>query len=310
MSTTIYFSKLNVTSHMLEVYEKKKDLTDILKKVFVNLKEGTIFEKKEFRSVGNQVHLYQASFKFKLIKKYNDNTIVGSIIKTSDLFINKINEETGEIKKIPVENSEIIEFYFDVHNELIAFYTTNRFGYQEFNMAFENLLGICMSREVEEYTFNVVLKKYGLSVNQITEELKKIGKIESLKIEIIPPNVDDPLLNSIQDNQEESLEDMVEGNITHTSTIFTSKAPQGLNIDSKVVKKQIHKGEEIHSELTSEKATGNGYVKFEAISKSGRTFSTDDHSPVKVKLLEKWSNIDEMKDLFKEKANAVLRFRF
>lgn len=310
MSTTIYFSKLNVTSHMLKVYVKEKELNDILKKVFVNLKEGTSYDREDFRKVGEEYHLYKANFKFKLIQKYDDNTIVGSIIKTSNLFINKINEDTGVIKKIPVENSEIIEFYFDVHEEIIAFYTTNRFGYQEFNMAFEQLLNTCMVNELEKYTFDVVIKKNGLSVNEITKELKKIGKLESLKIEVIPPNADDDLLDSIQDDYEENLEEMIKGNVTHRSTIFTSKAPEGLNVDSKIIKEQIHMGEKIHSKLSSEEATGNGYVKFEATSKNGRTFSTDDHSPIKFKLQEVWKNTDELKKFLKEKVDAVLKFRF
>jgi len=310
MSITLYFSKINVNSHIYDVYDEKEDLNSILKKVYLNIKEDTTYTQTETRTneIGEEF-TYEAYFKFNLIEKSNtDYTIAGNVIKTSNLFVNEINEATGEITKVPVENSEVIPFYFDVYREIVAFYTTNRFGYNVFNYAFKELLNECMSTEDEEFNFEVSILKQGLSVNAIQSQLGQIGKLESLTIEIIPPNPDDDLLDAIQQNGEGEgyLNDIKSGNVTHRSTIFTSKAPDGLNIDAKIIKKELQKIDQIHPQLSSEEAIKYGYVTVEATNKNGRAYSTNDNQPTKYKLNEKPKTLKEFAEICKQKVLAIV----
>lgn len=313
MSVTLYFSKININSHIIEIYEEKsaheaqEARKAILKKLYLNIKEDTDYTQKELRKDENgEEFLYEAHFKFNLIEKSNDYTITGNIIKKSYLFVNEVNEKTGEIKKIPVENSEVIPFYFDVYREIVAFYTRNRFGYKVFDYAFKELLNKSMSNEDEEFNFEVSIYKQGLSVDAIQSQLKQIGKLETLKIEIIPPNPDDDLLDAIQQNGEEFLNDIKRGNVTQRSTIFTSTAPAGLNIDAKIIKQELQKLDQIHSKLSSEEATKKGYATVEATNKSGRTFSTNNNKPIKYKLDKKPKNLKEFAQICKQKVLAVV----
>lgn len=307
MSITLYFSKINLNSHIFDVYEDRKKLDSILKELFLNIKENITYTQKETRyDQNNEEFTYEAYFKFNLITKMNDNTIVGNVIKTSNLFVNEVDEKTGEIKKIPVENSELIPFYFDVFNEIVAFYTTNRFGYNVFNNAFKELLNKSMSTNEEEFNFEVSLLKMGLSVNELQTQLKNIGKLETLKIEIIPPNPDDELLDAIQQNGEEVLNDIKSGNVTHKSTIFTSTAPGGLNLDAKIIKQELEGMDKIHSKLSSETAIKNGYVTVDATNKKGRTFSTNDNKPTTYKLTEKPKSLEAFATICKQKISAII----
>ncbi|MBP2240330.1 hypothetical protein J2Z40_000885 [Cytobacillus eiseniae] len=302
MSITLYFAKVNINSHILEIYKDKKKRNEILKLVFLNLKEGIKYKKSNLNYTENgETYTYDADYKLNNITKFDDDTIVGSVIKTSYLFANKLNEETGEVTKIPVENSEVIEFYFDVYKEKIAYYRTNRFGYAEFPQVFKEFLNICMSSKREEYNFEVSVLREGLNVEDIQNQLKKLGRLETLKIEIIPPNPDDELLDGIQDNGEEYIEGIKEGNITYTSTAFESKDSRGLNIDAKLIKKELNKVNNIHPKLTDVKAIRNGYLTVEARNKSGRFFSTNKTKPITDKLEEKPSSIVEFATLCKRK---------
>lgn len=307
MSITLYFAKVNINSHIFKVYEDKEKFYEILKLVFLNIREDVSYKKNNLNFTENgETYTYDAEYKFNRIEKFNDNTIAGSVIKTSHLFVNKLDENTGEVTKIPVENTEVIEFFFDVFKEKIAYYRTNRFGYSEFSQAFKELLNICMSSKSEEYNFEVSVLREGLSVEDIQKQLKEIGKLETLKVEIIPPNPDDDLLDEIQDNGEAYITGIKEGNVTYTSTAFTSKNSQGLNIDAKVIQKELNKINKIHSKLTDEKATMNGYVTVEATNKNGRFYSTNQNKPIKDRLEEKPSSRLKFADLCKQKIASIV----
>ncbi|KAA0776212.1 hypothetical protein DT250_04390 [Bacillus sp. AR2-1] len=307
MSITLYFSKVNINSHIFDVYEDKDRLKEILKKLYLNIEEDVSYIKQNLNYVehGN-TYTYDAEYKFNLIDKLNDNTIAGTVMKTSTLFVNQVNKETGDRKKIPVENSEVIEFYFDVYKEIVTFYKTNRFGHVEFTEAFQELVNKCMSKESEQYHFEVALLREGLNVEDIQTQLKAIGKLETLKIEIIPPNPDDDLLDEIQENGEEYITDIKEGNVTHTSTIFTSKETKGLNIDAKIIQDEFKKVSKIHSKLTDEEATMKGYVTVEATNKSGRRYSTNNNKAITDKIEEKPENFMKFATICKRKIASVV----
>lgn len=307
MSVILYFSHINVNSHIHNVYEGTEELNSILKSLFLNIKEDSTYTQTENKHDENgEEYIYEAYFRFNLIEKFDDYTIVGNVIKTSNLFINEVDERTGDIKKIPVENSEVIPFYFDVLNEIVAFYTRNRFGYKIFNSAFKQLLNKCMSTKKVKFNCEVTPVKKGLSVNELQTQLKRIGKLEMLKIEIIPPNPDDDLLDAIQQNGEEFINDIKSGNVTQKSTIFTSTAPGGLNIDAKIIKKELEKMDKIHSRLSGETAIKKGYVTVEATNTNGRTYSTNDNKPTKYKLSEKPKSLEAFAAVCKQKISAVL----
>ncbi|KOS61304.1 hypothetical protein FJQ98_01805 [Lysinibacillus agricola] len=90
MSVTLYFSKININSHIIEVYEEKSAREAILKKLYLNIKEDTTYTQKELRKDENgEEFIYEAYFKFNLIEKSNtDYTLIGNVIKTSNLFVN------------------------------------------------------------------------------------------------------------------------------------------------------------------------------------------------------------------------------
>ncbi|QAS54440.1 hypothetical protein [Halobacillus litoralis] len=309
MSKTLYFSKVNINSHILRVYEDKKEFERVIKELYVKIKDDVeyVSEAIQMDDEGNP-YTHKEIYKFKSIEKYKDEldfTITGKVFKTMTIFIGEENGETGEIKKIPAEHTEGIEFYYDLYKEIITFNTTSRFGYVKFNDVFKKLLNKCMSTKNERYYFEVSLLREGLNVNEIKKQLKSIGELETLRIEIMPPNPDDELLDSIQSNGEEYLDSYKDGNVTQRSILFTSRAPEGLNVDSSMIDNEIEQLDKIHSKLSSDEATLKGYVNVEATNKSGRFYTTNDSKPVKDKI-EKPSGLLDFAKECRSKINALV----
>jgi len=290
MSTTLYFSKININSHIFEIYKKPSKLKQILNLLLINIEDDIEYKKEDLITLDDGQTISQdATYRFSSINKLDgefDKTIVGSIIKSSKLFAKEIDKETNEIKVKSIHNDEIIQFYFDLFKETVAFYTTNRFGYMDFNHVFKELIGKSMEKTGTDYSFEVSLLREGLNLDNIKQELKKIGKIEILTIKIIPPNPDDGFLDEIHRNGEEYLNMINDGNVTNTSIILTSKAPQGLKLDSKIVNSELDKINMIHSNLTAEEAIKKGYATVDATSKGGRLYSTNNNKPIKNTLEE------------------------
>ncbi|RWZ59856.1 hypothetical protein EQV77_00740 [Halobacillus fulvus] len=309
MSITLYFSKVNINSHIYDVYEDKKVFDGIVKDLSIKIKDNISIENEVtgFDSEGNEYHR-STTYKFYSIEKLNELpfTITGRVLKKMTIFINDLNEETGEIIKRPTENTEVIDFFYDISKEIVAFHTSNRFGYADFNEAFKGLINKSMSDEKEEYYFEVSLWREGLKLDEIKNQLKKIGKLVSLRIEVIPPNPDDDLLNNIQDNGEEFINDFKEGNVTHRSILFDSTAPEGLNIDSNLIDKELNQIGKIHSTLSSEEATRKGYVSIDAVNNNGRSYTTDNSKPVKDRLESKPPTQQKFAKICKRKINALI----
>lgn len=310
MSKTLYFSKVNLNSHIFNVYDKKNDLNEILKKLYLNI-ENNITYYKETIGIDSEGNAYNdsKSYKFLSIEKYDKelmNTITGRISKKMIIFINEVDETTGEERKIPTEHSEVIMFYFDVYKEIVSFHTSQRFGYVEINNVFKELINKSMENELEDYYFDVAICREGLDLKKIRDEITKIGKLETLNIEVIPPNPDDELLNNIQQNGEKYLSELKQANITNRSILFTSKAPKGLNIKSEMVNKELEKIEGMHSTLSTEKATKNGYVTVSAQNKEGRTYTSEESNPVKDKIESQLTNLHDFALACKKKVNSMI----
>lgn len=290
MSVTLYFSKVNINSHILKIYNDKKEFDKIIKDIYIKVKDNIEFV-KEIIGEDEEGNSYtkEIVYKFNGLQKFGDDleySITGRVIKKMTIFINDLNEKTGQITKKPTEHVEVIEFHYDLYKEIIAFHISNRFGYVEFNEVFKELLNESMSTPNEKYNFEISLMRKGLSVKDIKQELKKIGKIAKLKIEVIPPNPDGPLLDNIHENGEHYLEQFKKGKITERSIAFTSTAPEGLDIDVEMIDDELERVGKIHSKLSSEEATEKGYITVEGTNVKGRSFTTNDSKPVKDKIIK------------------------
>ena len=283
---TIYNSKVNLNSHILEVYKENIQLPQILEKIFTFIFEEVSYSRKEEYKIDSENSItYQANFKFSNLTteelSNGKKVILGNIIKSAPIFTKEHLEDIDTMQFHKTDNDEKILFIFFPLDEIVMFHTTQRFGFKEFNLAFGGLISETLTKNSDEkFCFNVELLKKELDFDQIREEIKGIGEITELIIEINPPNPPEELLQEILEDAEGQIEEIRDSNVTKSRVTFESKAPGGMDIDRGVVKEKMDSISAIHSKLTAEDALEKGYAKVEAKNKEGRKFSTEGMKPI------------------------------
>lgn len=301
----LYFSKINMNStELFDVYKDKGKLFYIRGLLLQALKDNTIYTDEKFYYDEDKVrHDVSTIYKMR-IKEKTDTVVHGIIYKNAKIYSKEENKSTGELKSKIVPTIEDVKFYFDVTKEIVGFHTRNRFGYQEFNIVFENLLNAGMKEMNQEFSFSVSLYNEGVDINEIENKLKEINNIKRLIFDFKLPNPsDDNLLSKLEEGLDDTLEQLETANAHCMSVIFDSDGKIGLNIDSEEIQKNIIRIGKLHSAISDKKATKNNYASVKAIGKNGKIYSTEEEKPIKRAIDHEseflWACADTIKSLFR-----------
>jgi len=283
----LFASKVNIISNIYQVYEEP----ELLHEIYANLKERIKDDIGYYKEItyykDDEERVKDSYFKFANVN-YLDSTydysIWGFVLKQHKIFANSVNPKTGETSISPIDNDEKIMFYFDFSKEVVIFYQSNRFGYKEFNEAFANILNNIMSDL--NFQFELSLINDGLSLEELRTSLQEFGTIKELTIRIIPPNPSNELLNRIKENGIERLNEYKDANISEKEVKFKSKQENGINLQSELINSSIDEIESVNSQLTSDEALKNGYLKIEAVNKNGKRLSSEESKPIKKNIKE------------------------
>lgn len=300
----LYFAKINLVSHISEVYKDNNVMNQILAKVILNFKNDLQYERIDTKIKDNkEIETYRATYRLDNIEKLDGKygfSIIGKMYKDSYIYIQRQDKNTEALYKTPVDNTEVIFFYYDVYREMVMFNITHRFRQGEFPIAFKEIL----NSSVKEYgyIFDVELFKKSISLDDIKEELRKIGRIEQIKIDIKLPNPDSNLLKKISEDPEEKIERFRKARLSSKSIILTSTTEEGINIDSELVDKELQEVSSIHSQISSEDAIKNGYASVEAEGANNMRYTTKDSKSVTMDIEEFNRNLE----YFKENGNKFI----
>lgn len=290
MSRTLYFSKININSSKIyDIYDGRISIEQVMRRLFLDMKNEINYKRTISYIKKGETCVEEYNFYTTGINKFDNDpndVLVGGIIKTSKIFVNNIDKKTGEKKTKALDSDELAGFCFYPTKEIVSFYTTNRFGYQDFCHAFEGLLNNCAKKQDDNDSdyFKVKLLTNGVSLDNIKEDLKKLKNIETLRIDIIPPNPNNDLIKAIRKNAEERLKGMEVGRIAEKSILFKSRDLRGLNSESKEISDELDNMTAIHTRLSTEESTRNGYVEVEAVSNDGTVYNTNNTKIIKYRM--------------------------
>ncbi len=296
----LYFAKINLESHIYDVYDNKIALKKALDTIMQTFKSGGKYEKEEFFKDGADLNVQKIVYKVHITEK-EEEYIAGYIYKDSKIRYKVFDENKEEMKSRIVDSNEVVNFYFDVYHERVGYNTANRFGYREFLEAFEGILNACLSVDENQFRFSVGLCMEGATLNEITDELKQISNIQRLKFKYKAPNPDTKELRAIQNDAEDTLNQLKNANIATKSVIFTAAKVIGINVEAEEIQEQLREANNLHSEIDSIKAMKNGYVEIEAIDSHGNKHISGEEKAIKKEI----SKIEE----FVEACKNVIRNR-
>lgn len=279
----IYFSKLNLNStHLLEMYKKEELIDNMRKSILSYFSHGTVYEEESlFKDELGEVHVVKTKYKLTLgLRK--DEYITGIIYKSTILYYKELNEKTGEVEFRTIPTIEDVKFYFDIYREMIGFHTRNRFGYQEFNNAFANIINTCMNANNSELKFSVDLYNEGMEIGEIERELKQISNIKKLEFRFRLPNpADEYMVDELKDGLTDTAEQLEDANAHSLSIIFDSDGKIGLNVESGEIKRNINRVGHLTQGVDDKSAVQNGYAFVKATSKDGKIYTTEESKPIK-----------------------------
>lgn len=184
----IYLAKINLNSNIFDVYNEELSIQYVCKEIFKKLSEKINYKKKcnvSFEdSLGNKKTIEKHEiYNFIELKKNSDDMVItGKLVRS----FSKPSEtiENSKIIQTFIDESVSILFFYDVNRELIAFCARQSFGYNQFMDAFKNLL----NQTVNEYSFELFLKK---DKTELNKKLKQLHKVINVKAELIPPNANE-----------------------------------------------------------------------------------------------------------------------
>lgn len=314
----LYFAKLNINSQIFEVYDKGEEyLNELLKEIYNEMIETNYVLEKEVIAIDPDVicdsecdlQNFQKRTSYELKVIYNEYPILkANFMKKSPIMTKQKDHKDNLIPNL-VENYESIELFIDFENEIIGFFTAQRFGYRQFEEHFEEYINNMMHNKYE--SFNKSVKKYvkirlityNTSFDDFYKLLLKEKNINTIKVSIIPPNASESFIRNMDEKAKGKIEKMKDAFITEKTIEWNSSAPTGINIDSEEIRNIFEEAEEINKSVNTKKKekTKNNeddidrinyqYVNAEATNMFGEKFTTEDNTLYKYEVKEKHKNM-------------------
>lgn len=302
MERTVYFSKVSLNSS--EVYS----LVDNYELRFEITRNILYMVKHDFRFVEKYTYLTEEGEKgigtisYALsIKERDDESIHGVLDRKAIIFVKERDEATGEMKSRPVENTDDIEFYYDVLHEYVAFISRRRFKKNMFNAAFGKMLNECAKSSGFEYSFYVESFNLGMTIKEMQEAIKADKEIRELTITYRPANPDERIIDkAIEARDKERLK---ASNATERSIIYKAKGKATINGGAEIIQDDLAKLVEMNEDIPILDLTQRGYVVVTSVNQKGDVKTTTDAKP----FVRITNNLHEFVDTAKKGITEILR---
>lgn len=294
----VYFSKVSLNS--TNVYDIQKDASkymEIANSIFDALKSDLSFtDSKTYVDSNGEMGIENIDYSLNIINK-DEVSIEGVIYKTSYLYAKSVDRKTKEMKIRPVSNTEDITFYYDVIHEFVGFHIRNRFGRNQFNTAFAEILNLAMKEKKYPYSFFVETYNEGITLDNLKSELEKMKDLKRLELKFQPVNPDEEVRGLLTEAGEEynAMKGMEEANATYKSVVYEAKGLGCLNTRAKIIQEDLEMIEQMHSAISAKKLTQRGYTKVETMDSHGNVTTTADRSPYKKRIFSELELVDACK---------------
>ncbi|WP_044916156.1 hypothetical protein [Butyrivibrio sp. WCE2006] len=303
MNRTVYFSKVSLNSQdvydLVDNYDLRYKITgDIL----YMLKHDSEFY-DEYSYVDDDGERHEGEIKYTLsIKDKDESSIYGYLDRTTSLFVKNRDDATGELKTRPVDDTEAVEFYYDVLHEYVAFSVRKRFGRNMFNDAFAKLMNHCAQKENFMYSFYVGTYNEGMSIDEIKESIKHDKNIKQLIITYRPANPDEKMIKKAKEASES--DKIKASNATERSVIYKARGKNCIDGSADIIQEDLNKLVELNEGISVEEMTQFSYAEVKSTNEHGAVKSTADSKPFMRRFRE---NVDSFVEEAKIGIAQILR---
>lgn len=300
----VHFSKVNVNADIYKVYSKEMSIEEIMFDLFGKINDEIEYKLVEERNIRNEegeydVVKFEETFNFSKLKRVNEANelyITGKLVRRYPLHSEEWDDGNRESHSVTYSNNSISTFfYFDMKSEIIAFSERQKFGFKQFNKAFQELL----NNHINTTGFEIF---YLNDPFTIEDRLKKAYKVERIRATVIPPNNNNDSLKKLYDDE---IEGMEEANVQKKTSVLEvhKKSEKGINIESQLVRSIVNS-----NTAYDRFAHGYGSIEIDGENKDGTKFHFDSEkdSPYQVTIKESQKNDPE--SFIKRAKSAISAF--
>lgn len=301
MSITLYFAKLNLISEdLFQLYDDPKTKKAISFALYEAIHADVKWEKENiFVDDHGDPHSTVVEYTINIIRADNSATYFeGWLYKKSKLYYKVLDENTNKLVQRYADNTEGIRFTIDIAHGYVGYNTSSRFGYKEFIDAFKALVNNGEAARGYDFRYSMSICTSGINLEEIKDELSKIGNIKELRIRMQPPNPSDDILEELQKRCDGVVKDFKDANVTGLELFYSTSGTSGINLSAPFVKDKIDDIQGLYSALPVEESTKNGYVSVEATSTAGRKYSSEESRPLRRVVLDIEELFDSCIDAF------------
>lgn len=275
MARTIYFSKVSLDSQeVYEIVDNNAFRYSIVNNILAML--GKNYEYTEdYEYVDDEGEKHNGNVKYVLnVTNKDEESICGTIDRTASVLIKKRDELTGEMECRPVQNTDDIEFYYDVLHEYVAFLTRQRFKKNMFNESMGKILTMAAKENGMTYSFYLESFNDGMTIKEIQEQIKEDKSIKELTITYRPANPDEGMVEMAQAASRSEL--IRESNATERSIIYRAKGKRTIDGGASIIQEDLRRLEELNRNIPIEEMTQRGYAVVKSVNEKGDVKSTTD----------------------------------
>ena len=300
---TVYFSKVNMdSSDVYRLATNRELIFEVTNNMIRGFLDGFRFiDKSIFKSEEGELKEQIVNYAL-TVHESDSETVHGTIYRTAMIFIKERDTIKGGMRTFPVENTEDIEFFYDVLNEYVAFITRRRFGKSMFNDAFGKLLNSISETNNLGYSFYVESYNAGMTVEEMKESIRSDKEIKELIITYRPANPDKRIIDKVAINSQQEKEKLMASRATERTVIYKAKGDITIDGGSDIIQEDLMKLVEMNEGISMIDLTKRGYIAVKSVNKNGDVKSTTDEKPF-IKLI---SNARDFVETAKKGINDIL----
>ena len=277
MNRTLYFSKVSLDSQevydLVDNYDFRYKLTNDI--IYMLKHNSELVVPYSYTDEDGEAHSGEIKYTLSIQEK-TDSDIHGFLDRTTLLFVKQRDEE-GILKTHAVNDTEAVEFFYDVLHEYIAYDTRQRFGKNMFNDAFGLMMNHCSEQEGFSYSFYLGSYNKGMSIDEIQEAIKKDKHIKELIITYRPANPDEKMIEKVRKASES--ERIKDSKAAERSIIYKAKGRDCIDGSASIIQDDLQTLVELNKGIDIKEMTQFSYAEVKSVNESGDVKSTADAKP-------------------------------
>lgn len=279
MKKNVYFGKVSLVSDDVIDVPYNESLNAKLTSIILGMFSNSFIHREDVLWINEDGERYTLPVEYTmLIQNKTNRSVEGVLYRKARVYVhNRESLESEQMISRGIDNTEAIQFYYDVVAEYIAFMETRRFKRRMFVESIARMLNCHMETLGHSFRFSVDIFNEGVTVEEIKALLKKAKNIVEVELSYRLPNPDEAIMERIMNSNNDRLK---QSGATHRTLIYKTSGQNTINGCADIIQEDVSAIETINKDIPFREMTRNGYARLVLKLKNGIVKTTADEKPL------------------------------